>query len=130
VGEKGRAIQTWIRSVLHKIVDYKQQHRNLLTAATTILVEGVGLPQEIAINNILPCLGLPSYEFELEDRGKLLYCCSICVVIALLLKYPTRSASLTRHNNIYIPTTLQQWSRLRRELEGWHETWRGETDIC
>jgi hypothetical protein len=60
-GEKGRAIQTWIRSVLRKLDDYKQQHRNLLTAATTILVKEVGLPQELVINNILPCLQLPSY---------------------------------------------------------------------
>jgi hypothetical protein len=60
-GEKGRAIQTWIRSVLHKLDDYEQQHRNLLTEATTILVEEVGLPREIVINNILPCLQLPSY---------------------------------------------------------------------
>jgi hypothetical protein len=58
-GGKGRAIQTWIRSVLHKLDDYEQQHRNLLTEATTILVEEVGLPQELVINNILPCLQLP-----------------------------------------------------------------------
>jgi len=61
VGGKGRAIQTWIRSVLRKLDDYEQQHRNLLTEATTILVEEVGLPQELVINNILPCLQLPSY---------------------------------------------------------------------
>jgi hypothetical protein len=61
VGEKGRAIQTWIISVLRKLDDYKEQHCNLLTAATTILVKEVGLPQEIVINNILPCLQLPSY---------------------------------------------------------------------
>jgi hypothetical protein len=96
--EKGRAIQTWIRSVLHKIVDYKQQHRNLLTEATTILVEEVGLPREIVMNYIPPCLQLPSYEFELKDGGTLILfyrCCFICVAIALLLKYPTRSASNT-----------------------------------
>jgi hypothetical protein len=58
-GEKGRAIQTWIRSVLHKLDDYKQQHRNLLTEATTILVEEVGLPREIVMNYIPPCLQLP-----------------------------------------------------------------------
>jgi hypothetical protein len=67
VGGKGWAIQTWIRSVLHKIVDYKQQHRDLLTEATSILIEELALPREIVIYNVLPFLELPSYTFKGEE---------------------------------------------------------------
>jgi hypothetical protein len=71
-GEEGRAVKRWIISVLRKIVDYKQQHYNMLTKATTTLVEELALlPQDIAINNVLPFLELPSFTFEVEELGKL-----------------------------------------------------------
>ena len=70
-GEKGRAVKRWIRSVLCKIVDYKQRHCNMLTEATTTLVEELALlPQDVVINNVLPFLKLPSFTFEVEEQGK------------------------------------------------------------
>ena len=60
-----------MRSVLRKIVDYKQQHCIMLTEATTTLVEELALlPQDIVINNVLPFLKLPSFTFEVEEQGK------------------------------------------------------------
>jgi hypothetical protein len=68
-GGKGQAVKQWIRSVLRKLVDYKQQYRNLLTEATTILVEDLALlPRDIVLNNVLPFLELPSYTFEGEEE--------------------------------------------------------------
>jgi hypothetical protein len=70
-GEKGQAVKRWIRSVLCKIVDYKQRHCNMLTEATATLVEELALlPQDVVINNILPFLDLPSFAFEVEEKGK------------------------------------------------------------
>jgi hypothetical protein len=66
---KTRAIREWMRSVLRKIVDYKQQHRNILMAATTALVEEYALlPQDIVMKHVLPLLELPSYTFEGEEE--------------------------------------------------------------
>jgi hypothetical protein len=70
-GGKGRAVKRWIRSVLCKIVDYKQRHCNMLTEATTTLVEELALlPQDIVINNVLPFLDLPSFTFEVVEQGE------------------------------------------------------------
>ena len=65
-GRKARAIQTWIRSVLHKIVHYKAEHRRLLNneVATTLQL---ALPNDIVIKNVLPFLELPPYAFQGED---------------------------------------------------------------
>jgi len=70
VGEKDRAVKRWIRSVLRKIVDNKQQHCNILAEATATLVEElVLLPQDIVVKLVLHFLELPSYTFELEEQG-------------------------------------------------------------
>jgi uncharacterized protein YidB (DUF937 family) len=70
-GGKGRVVKRWIRSVLCKIVDYKQRHCNMLTEATTTLVEELALlPQDIVINNVLPFLKLPSFTFKVEEQGE------------------------------------------------------------
>eukprot|EP00985_Skeletonema_marinoi_P031969 scaffold37949_cov205-Skeletonema_marinoi.AAC.2 len=65
VGGMARAIRTWIRSVLRKIVHYKAEHQRLLDEeiATTLQL---ALPQDIVMKNVLPFLELPSYTFELE----------------------------------------------------------------
>jgi len=69
VGEKAIVIRTWIRSVLHKIVDYKAQHHRLLMEAATTL--GLAsLPNDIVIKNIIPFLQLPSYTFERRVRRR------------------------------------------------------------
>jgi hypothetical protein len=67
VGEKGRAVKRWIRSVLRKLVDYKQQYRDLLT---TLVDDHLALlPRDIVLNNVLPFLEMPSYTtFEGEDE--------------------------------------------------------------
>jgi len=66
-GEKARAIRTWIRSVLRKIVHYKAEHHRLLNeeVATTLQL---ALPIDIVMNNVLPFVELPSYTFEVEDH--------------------------------------------------------------
>eukprot|EP00984_Skeletonema_dohrnii_P000697 scaffold211_cov83-Skeletonema_dohrnii-CCMP3373.AAC.3 len=62
-GEKSRAIRTWIRSVLHKIIHYQAEHRRLVKeeVATTLQL---ALPCDIVMNHVLPFLELPSYTFE------------------------------------------------------------------
>eukprot|EP00984_Skeletonema_dohrnii_P007520 scaffold2735_cov75-Skeletonema_dohrnii-CCMP3373.AAC.5 len=65
---KAQAIRTWIRSVLHKIIDYKAQHQSLLNEAATTLQ--LALPNDIVLNNILPFLKLPSHTFEGEVYGE------------------------------------------------------------
>eukprot|EP00984_Skeletonema_dohrnii_P012628 scaffold5150_cov150-Skeletonema_dohrnii-CCMP3373.AAC.2 len=66
-GGKARAIRTWIRSVLGKIIHYKAEHQRLLNeqVATTL---GLALSQDIVMNNVLPFLELPSYTFEVGDH--------------------------------------------------------------
>ena len=64
VGEKGRAIRTWIRSVLRHIIEYKAQHQSYLNEAATTLQ--LALPSDIVIKNVLPFLELPSYTFQGE----------------------------------------------------------------
>jgi len=58
-GGKARAIRTWIRSVLGKIIHYKAEHQRLLNeqVATTL---GLALSQDIVMNNVLPFLELPN----------------------------------------------------------------------
>jgi len=58
-GGKARAIRTWIRSVLHKVIHYKAEHRRLLDeeAASTLQL---ALPRDIVMNSVLPFLQLPS----------------------------------------------------------------------
>ena len=63
-GEKSQAIQTWIASVLQKIIRYKAEHRSYLNVAATTLQSS--LPNDIVHKNILPFLELPSYTFQGE----------------------------------------------------------------
>ena len=63
--EKTQAIQTWITSVLRKIIHYKAEHRRKLNEATAILQSA--LPNDIILKNVLPFLELPSYTFEGEE---------------------------------------------------------------
>ena len=65
-GEKAQVIRAWIRSVLHKIIYYKAEHRRLLREAASILQ--FALPRDILMNNVLSFLELPSYSFEGEDE--------------------------------------------------------------
>jgi hypothetical protein len=70
-GEKGLAVKRWIRSVLCKIVDYKQQHCNMLMEATTTLVEELALlPHDIMMKHVVHFLNLPSFTFEEEEESK------------------------------------------------------------
>eukprot|EP00984_Skeletonema_dohrnii_P014605 scaffold6151_cov82-Skeletonema_dohrnii-CCMP3373.AAC.2 len=57
VGGKAQAVRMWIRSVLHKIIQYKAHHQSLLNEAATTLQRA--LPQDIMVNNVLPFLELP-----------------------------------------------------------------------
>ncbi|KAK1737837.1 hypothetical protein QTG54_011609 [Skeletonema marinoi] len=63
-GGKARAIRTWIRSVLRKIIHYKAEHQRIVDEAATYLQ--LALPRDIVIKNVLPFLELPSCTFEVE----------------------------------------------------------------
>ena len=63
-GGKTRAIRTWIRSVLRKIIHYKAEHQRIVDEAATYLQ--LALPRDIVIKNVLPFLELPSCTFEVE----------------------------------------------------------------
>ena len=65
-GQTARAIRTWIRSVLGKIIDYQTEHNSILDDAATTLQ--LALPNDIVMNNIVPLLDLPSHSFEVEDE--------------------------------------------------------------
>ena len=69
-GEKARAIQTWIRSVLQKIIRYQEEHESLLLedgdAATTLQL---ALPRDIVVKNVLPFLALPPHTFDIGEDG-------------------------------------------------------------
>ena len=68
-GRKTLAIQTWIRSVLRKIVHYKAEHRRYLNEAAATLQSTLPLPNDdIVFKNVIPFLELPSYTFEGEDQ--------------------------------------------------------------
>jgi len=62
-GENARAIGTWIRSVLRKIIRYRAKHQRYLNEAATTLQLQLALPQDIVINNIFPFLELAPYPF-------------------------------------------------------------------
>ena len=64
-GQKARAIQEWIRSVLRKISQYQAEHQRLLDEAVSTLQ--LVLPHDIMINSVLPFLALPANTFEVED---------------------------------------------------------------
>jgi len=64
-GGKARAIRTWIRSVLRKIIHYKAEHQRIVGEAATYLQ--LALPNDIVMKNVLPFLELPSYTFEGEE---------------------------------------------------------------
>eukprot|EP00984_Skeletonema_dohrnii_P021466 scaffold10729_cov91-Skeletonema_dohrnii-CCMP3373.AAC.9 len=66
-GEMARAIRTWIRSVLRKVIHYKAEHQRLLDEEVATTLEH-SLSQDIVMNNVLPFLELPSYTFEVEDH--------------------------------------------------------------
>eukprot|EP00984_Skeletonema_dohrnii_P024229 scaffold13341_cov119-Skeletonema_dohrnii-CCMP3373.AAC.1 len=57
-GEKAKAVQLWIRSVLSKIICYKAQHRSLLNEASTALQHALQ-NDDIVLKNVLPFLELP-----------------------------------------------------------------------
>ena len=61
---KARAIRTWIRSVLGKIVHYKAEHNRILNEAAAALQPA--LPNDIVLKNIFPFIELPSFTFEGE----------------------------------------------------------------
>ncbi|KAK1737792.1 hypothetical protein QTG54_011564 [Skeletonema marinoi] len=63
VGDKARAIRTWIRSVLGKIIHYQAEHQRLLDEDIATSLQ-LALSQDIVMNNVLPFLELPSYTFE------------------------------------------------------------------
>ena len=65
IGEKAQAIQTWIRSVLRKIIHYKAKHRCYVNEAAATLQ--CALPNDIMLKNVLPFLELPPYTFELNE---------------------------------------------------------------
>ena len=66
VGGKAEAIRTWIRSVLHKFVHYKSEHRRILNEAAATLQSS--LPNDIVSKNVLSFLELPSgMSFEGEE---------------------------------------------------------------
>ena len=56
-GEKARKIRRWIKSVLDKMIRYQEEHDHVLKEAATTLQ--FALPQDLAMNNILPYLALP-----------------------------------------------------------------------
>ena len=69
VDDEGQAwaIQTWIRSVLRKIVHYIAEHRRLWNEEVETTLRFV-LPQDIVMNNVIPFLELPSFTFEVGDH--------------------------------------------------------------
>ena len=64
-GEKTQAIQTWIRSILRKIIDYKAEHRRYLNVAAATLQPA--LPNDIVLKNVFPFIQLPSFRFQGEN---------------------------------------------------------------
>eukprot|EP00984_Skeletonema_dohrnii_P018939 scaffold8973_cov75-Skeletonema_dohrnii-CCMP3373.AAC.11 len=64
-GAKAQAIETWIQSVLRKIINYKTEHHSYLNEAANTLQ--LALPSDIVMKNVLPFLELPPYMFEGED---------------------------------------------------------------
>ena len=66
-GEKAQTIRRWIRSVLDKIIQYKDEHQRLLNEAA-ITLQLASPNYDIVVNNVLPFLVLPSYTFEVEDN--------------------------------------------------------------
>ena len=64
-GDKARTIQTWIRSILRKFLQYRAEHQRLMEQAAPILK--LALPQDVARNYVLPFLDLPSHSFELVE---------------------------------------------------------------
>eukprot|EP00986_Skeletonema_menzelii_P009856 scaffold4599_cov138-Skeletonema_menzelii.AAC.2 len=62
-GEKAQVIRRWIRSVLRKIIHYQVEHQRVLDEAASTL-ELLLLSQDIAMNNILPFVALPSHTFD------------------------------------------------------------------
>ena len=67
-GKKTHAIRMWLKSVLRKIIDYKAEHRRILSEAATAIQHQFALPNDILTNNVLPFLALPSYTFEGENN--------------------------------------------------------------
>eukprot|EP00984_Skeletonema_dohrnii_P032694 scaffold27230_cov155-Skeletonema_dohrnii-CCMP3373.AAC.3 len=66
-GGKARAIRTWIRSVLRKVIHYKAEHQRLLDEEIATALQ-LALPHDIVMNNVLPFLELPSYTFEVDEE--------------------------------------------------------------
>jgi len=66
-GEKAVAIRTWIKSLLGKIIDYKEEHRRLIDENVPPILKRF-VPREVAMINVLPFLELPPYTFEVGDH--------------------------------------------------------------
>ena len=64
-GEKADTIDTWIRSVLRKIIHYQEEHRRILNEAAATLQ--LALPRDILTNSVLPFLELPPHSFGEEE---------------------------------------------------------------
>ena len=64
-GEKAWAIRRWIKSVLDQIIYYQAEHHRILNREVASALE-LALPRDIATNNVLPFLELPSHTFEVE----------------------------------------------------------------
>ena len=65
-GEKAEVIESWIRSVLRKIIHYQAEHQRFVNKASSTLHHA--LPHDTVMNNVLPFLVLPSHTFEVEDH--------------------------------------------------------------
>ena len=65
--QKTMVLRMWIRSVLYIINRYEEKHQRILGEAATTLQ--LVLPQDIAMNSVLPFLALPTHTFE-GDEGK------------------------------------------------------------
>ena len=70
-GENARAIGTWIRSVLRKIIRYRAKHQRYLNEAATTLQLQLALPKDIVINNIFPFLELPHTHLKRRKRSSI-----------------------------------------------------------
>ena len=66
-GEKALAIRTWIRSLLRKIIRYKEKHQAFLIEEVATALD-LNLPAEIVMNNVISFLELPPHTFEDNDE--------------------------------------------------------------
>ena len=67
-GDMAEAIRTWISSVLDKINHYKAEHVRILDEDIATTLQFV-LPHDIAMNNVLSFLALPSHIFGVDGEN-------------------------------------------------------------